>query len=207
MIRTTCAAIAFVFVAVQPALAKQHDGPTIRNYEVEGDLAPNAPLVCAPISEVDGSSNPVDLYIAARECLIEERSIEGRDLYILAEIRGRFDARRVSDTTAHQAVTVARQSLIGTLDEGQIQALQDALSEFRDPAKRADLCTLALGLPRPSYRPQYMISHGMGAFLGGSGSGGLVSDFDPESAYEQSVEQYLRCASAREEIEARPDEE
>ncbi|MEM1196929.1 MAG: hypothetical protein AAGH57_12555 [Pseudomonadota bacterium] len=172
----------------------------VRNFEAEGNLAPNAPLQCTSLDRISAASNPVDLYAAARDCLLQDRYKEARAIILLGDVRGRFDTKRVKDKTAHQAVLVAKQSALASLDDERLSALRESFRLSQDPSKRLDFCGAVGALAPPSYYPQYMISHGMGAFAGQSGSGPLVAEFDGPATYKDVVEDYLDCPEARSEL-------
>ncbi|MEM6494024.1 MAG: hypothetical protein AAF650_06555 [Pseudomonadota bacterium] len=172
----------------------------VRNFEAEGNLAPNAPLQCTALERVGAASNPVDLYTAARDCLLQDRYEEARAIILLGDVRGRFDTKRVKDKTAHQAVLVAKQSALASVDDERLSALRESFRLLQDPSKRLDFCGVVGALAPPSYFPQYMVSHGMGAFAGQSGSGALVEEFDAPATYRDVVEDYLNCPEARLEL-------
>ena len=82
------------------------------------------------------------------------------------------------------------QTTIGAVSENNAVIPLSAVAG--DRSSMAMLCSRIRVIGPPNYRPTYMIRHGMGAFIGGSGNG-LVADFDPAAAWEESLDTYLHC--------------
>ena len=64
---------------------------------------------------------------------------------------------------------------LGEVDHDRFIGIITQLSA--DPAARAPLCQAVASIGPPTYHPTWMISHGMGAFVGGD-KPELVPDFD-----------------------------
>jgi hypothetical protein len=72
--------------------------------------------------------------------------------------------------------------------------LSDAYTAtFENPERLASACAQIRTIGAPNYRPTYMIQHGLGAFMGGSGKNGLVEPFDETAGWEESLSGYLHC--------------
>lgn len=178
------------------ALAIQTAPPKVLNFEASGNLESPHNLGCIQFNDASPKYNPVDLFRAAKVCLDSERFEAAFELVRLAGVYGRFDVLRVADSTAHQAVTVARMVVFESVPE-------DVKSKFYEVAKthtysaeeRAILCQSLKTLGPPTYRPTYMTKHGMSAFLAPNGTG-VVKDFDPDRAWAEVLKSYVKCPEA-----------
>lgn len=101
----TCSA--FVCLAT-PAEGQQQRPPTIRNFNTPGNLESTHNLGCIETKEALPQYNPIDLYKAASTCIAVNRYDDAVRLFSLAGAYGKYDMLRVSDVTAHQAITVAK---------------------------------------------------------------------------------------------------
>jgi hypothetical protein len=168
--------------------------PIIRNYTAPGNLESNNDLGCIAMSEVVPAYNPVDLFKAANACVTREQYEQAVGLRLFALAFGRFDAMRVADTTAHQAVTVASMEVFGGLSTAQTGKFDEATKTAIGSANfKTAFCAELRRVGPPAYHPRYMIQHGMGAFTGRGGDG-LVPNFDASKAWEETLATYIKCA-------------
>lgn len=175
------------------AAAPAHAQAQFRNFTAPGNLESPVQLDCIGLEAARPTYNPVDLYRAARVCIQAGRFDPAVRLFLLANVFGRYDMLRVADSTAHQAITVARMSIFGDLPKDAGDAFQTtAKAMIEDPQQQAQLCTRFRRIGPPTYHPRYMIQHGMGAFMGGQGNG-LVKDFDPAAAWAKVLGDYMHC--------------
>lgn len=171
----------------------QDRSPTIRNFTTPGNLELNYNLGCIELKDAKPIYNPVDLFKASRACITDHRYDDAVRLFALAGAYGRYDMRRVADTTAHQAVMVARMEIFDEIPEEESKKFQAAVTElFDNAAKKAAFCAAVGRIGPPSYAPRYMIQHGMRAFLGGTNDG-IVENFDSKSAWVEAFSLYLKC--------------
>lgn len=180
-------ALALAVLALAPANAQQ-----VTDIESEGNLAPHAPVGCVALDAVPSGSNPVDLYNASFECVRGGAFVKARELMMLGDVRGRFDAGRVTDTTARAAWVVAKQNVQARFKREERAGLEAAFRELMDEGLRCSLGERIVAQGAPDYAPTYMIRHGMGAVTGGAEQGVSVYP-DPVKAYADVVRGYLRC--------------
>jgi hypothetical protein len=176
------------------AAIAQEQSPTIRSYIAPGNLESNYNLGCIELTDVKPVYNPVDLFKASKSCIITHRYDDAVRLFAIGNAYGRYDMRRVADSTAHQALMVARMAIFDDLSDADQQGFQ-ASTVLNDPASKRALCDEISRIGPPSYAPRYMVQHGMGAFFG-STKDGLVKDFDSKSAWLDVVSSYLKCSSS-----------
>jgi uncharacterized RDD family membrane protein YckC len=135
---------------------------------------------CISINKITNQYDPVDLMITMKSCINSKEYNKAAENLFLAKIFGMFDASRISDKTAGQAVVVLQINIMSNVDKDQRQEFQKVINnEF---SKGSDglknLCKSFNKIGYPIYYPIYMISHGMHG-------GGLVDDFDAKSRWEE----------------------
>ena len=152
------------------------------------------PAACLPLTQDSRALPPPQLYRSMLSCLHAGQAEPILPLYFLGTAYGRFDRMRVADDTAHQASSVLEMQLreaLGEVDHDRFIGIITQLSA--DPAARAPLCQAVASICPPTYHPTWMISHGMGAFVGGD-KPELVPDFDPAASWQAVLDNYLKCA-------------
>lgn len=167
----------------------------VDKFESEGNLVVTNEVVCVQHSELKNSYTPADLYPAVAACIIKGDYTKGGYLYFLANAYGYFDAKRVSDSTARQAISALQANNLWGLEEQKRGEFVSYLQEFSadDKAMRV-ACDFLNQLGRPDYYPRYMIQHGMDAFLGREG-GGLKKEIDLDLLWDDTLEGYMKCGS------------
>lgn len=164
----------------------------VANYEVAGNLESPKPAGCVSVGELSNKQNPVDIFTGLNVCLSNQDFSKAAEMYLAAMSYGFFDTKRVSDITAHQAISVLRMNLFSTQPKDVLDKLQDALVKLTDD--NTAICESLTKLGAPAYRPTYMIQHGMGAFTGQSNNkSGLVENFDSEAAWKDALPTIAKC--------------
>ena len=183
-----------VFLAsIVHADLRAQDGVRVTNHEANGNLQSTVKLGCIPASDVKTTYSPADLYRAVAVCVEGGDMKKGVLLYVLAGVYGRFDTLRVSDKTAHQALTVLQMENLDPIAEDKSNQFREEIGRVaQDEDAHAELCSVVREIGPPTYYPRYMIQHGMGAFFGGSGDG-LVRGFDPAAGWNEAMSKYLHC--------------
>lgn len=189
--------IALVFCASVYAMATvPRASAQVTNHETAGNLAFGNALGCIPLAKATSVYTPADLYPAVAACIREDRLRDAVDLMALGGIYGRFDAQRVADTSAGQATSVLLMQVGDTLTEAQRASFTQALkSQSEDPATMGARCAQVARIGAPTYRPDYMIQHGMAAFTGIKGDG-LVPGFDAAATWAKLRNSFLHCDAA-----------
>lgn len=168
--------------------------PQIRNYEAPGNLESKHELGCVGAGNLSNKFTPADLYKAVSLCAKQGKNKEGALLFALAGAYGRFDTLRVSDKSAHQAVTVLKMQAFGGMAPDQQNAFKESVGKtLGSPDGLAAACKEIKRIGPPNYVPRYMIQHGMGAFTKTGTDDGLVKDFNAPAAWKQSLDSYLHC--------------
>ncbi|HAU06500.1 MAG TPA: hypothetical protein DCS49_01755 [Gammaproteobacteria bacterium] len=157
----------------------------VTNYEAAGNLESPKPAGCISVAELSNTQNPVDIFTRLNACLTDNNYSNAAELYFAGMSYGLFDTKRVSDKTAHQAISVLRMNLFGAHSQDNIDKLQTALTQLS--SDNTAICQSLTKLGAPSYKPTYMIQHGMGAFTGQSTKDGLVENFDSVVAWQEAL--------------------
>lgn len=170
----------------------ENPAPNITNYVAQGNLESRSDLGCIGLSEATNKHNPVDLLRAMDACLTEKDYDRAAQLFALSGAFGRFDMKRVTDRSAHQALLVAQQNVLLNLELEQATALPIRVKELSgDPEAHAKMCSAIRDIGPPSYYPRYMIEHGIGVFTGNRGA--VDASLDVQSSWDEVLDQYLRC--------------
>ncbi|HEX5760865.1 MAG TPA: hypothetical protein VF121_16875 [Thermoanaerobaculia bacterium] len=179
--------------AVSYAAANQ-----ISNYELPGNLESKYDLECVGQASLSNKYTPADLYRAVAKCVDQGKYKEGAFLFALAGVYGRFDALRVADRTAHQAVDVLFMQALGPLGKAKHKAFKKAIKALVSrPDSLAAACKGIATIGAPDYYPRYMVQHGLDAFSREEPADGLVADFDAESTWKEALDTYLHCPGLR----------
>lgn len=169
----------------------------IQNFEAPGNLESRYNVGCIRAEKIKRKYTPTDLYRAMSKCIVREKYAEGVVLFAVAGVYGRFDAYRVVDKTAHQAVIVARIQAVRNISKEKLVEFQNNLkATLGDSAGLATVCKKIEAIGSPDYYPRYMIQHGMNAFLKDGGGKKLDEAFDVKSAWKKSLDTYLHCPDA-----------
>lgn len=162
--------------------------------EAEGNLESPNPCDCIEITKVSNTQNPADILKGMEKCIEQKEFNKAAGLFAIAGIYGRYDAKRVEDQTAHQALLVLQQKVVLNIsDEDKKQmrlALENRLKQ--DSEELHIVCREIQKVGKPNYHPKYMIQHGMKAFTGLEGDG-LVKDFKEDQEWELVLNTYLHC--------------
>lgn len=164
---------------------------SVTNYEASGNLESPKPTGCVSVAELSNTQNPVDIFTGLNACLTDNNYSNAAELYFAGMSYGFFDTKRVSDKTAHQAISVLRMNLFGAQSQDDMDKLQTALTKLS--ADNTAICQSLTDLGAPAYKPTYMIQHGMGAFTGQSTKDGLVEDFDSVAAWKDALSTIAKC--------------
>lgn len=166
----------------------------VKNYESSGNLEPTNKIGCVATEKLSNKFTPVDLYKSVSVCIDQGKYKEGAIIFALAGVYGRYDTLRVSDKTAHQAVSVLMMQQLGNMPLDQQSKLQTSLTEtLGNPTNLDAVCKKFVRVGPPEYVPRYMIQHGMGAFTRSQQDNGLVANFNASAAWKQSLDGYLHC--------------
>ncbi len=188
MLRKAISTIAMAAALASSAVAQ------VVNRETEGNLAPTRLLGCVPAAQADVMLNPADLAESVLVCFSEGQDDRAAELLIMMQLRARFDAKRVADKTARlggQVLSLTLSERAGPQWADRIKPAAGAL--LRPGSKRfREFCALMRRQGPPQYHPDYMIQHGMNAFLS-SNEEELVAGFDGEREWSDAVDNYLRC--------------
>lgn len=183
-----------LFVATNCFAAEQVSRPQIINYEAPGNLESKNDLGCVGTEKLENKFTPADLYQAIPACTKQGKYKEGVVLFALAGAYGRFDTLRVTDQSAHQAVTVLSMQAFRAMSPGQQNEFKESVSNtIGNSDGLAAVCKEIARIGPPNYFPRYMIQHGMGAFTKTGADDGLVKNFNTSAAWKQSLETYLQC--------------
>ena len=166
------------------------NGAQITNYETAGNLQVTHEIGCVSLGEITNRHTPADIFPGFAQCARDGEYEKALKLYFIGLSYGQFDTQRVSDETAHQAISVLLMSTAGYLEENTLNELQKIKTELlENDSKMKEICAEIKKIGLPKYHPGYMISHGMGAFTGSSSNNnGLNDDFDAEKEWIEIID-------------------
>lgn len=163
----------------------------VQNYNAKGNLESPKPSGCVSVNQLSNNQNPVDIFTGLNTCIADGNYSKAAELYFAGMSYGYFDTKRVSDKTAHQAISVLRMNVFGAQPKEIMDKLQVELENIS--SDNSTICKSLTGLGAPSYKPTYMIQHGMGAFTGQKTKDGLVENFDSGAAWKDSLTTIAKC--------------
>lgn len=167
----------------------------IINHESSGNLQSKYKVGCIPISSAKNEFTPADLYIGVTDCIDKKQINSAANLYILAQAYGTFDTLRVSDKSAHQALSILQLEFLKPLtkeDKTELAQVLRRTNLAKDEITK--ICKQIRQLGPPSYHPDYMIQHGMGAFTRGQSNGGIAADFNQDKSWEKALSTSIHCS-------------
>lgn len=172
------------------------DGSAAQNLNLttEGNLESTRDIGCVNSAELSNQDTPADLFKGLANCIDSGAHDDGLLMLALAGVYGRYDTLRVTDVSAHQAITVLKLTYVASRDEAKKKSFSEyAAKAFRDPGNLARICDQVQRLGPPAYYPRYMIQHGLQAFTPNAAEDGLAKDFDAPAAWKKSLDSYLHC--------------
>lgn len=166
----------------------------IISMEAEGNLESPNPCACVDLSEVRTEHNPADILHGMRECIELKQFKKAARLFAIAGVYGKYDAYRVKDRTAHQALLVLQQNILADVSQKGKNKLAKCLEKELEQGSEQlnSVCQSIQQIGMPTYYPKYMIQHGIQAFMKPEGDG-LVEAFDSEASWNLALENYLHC--------------
>jgi len=162
------------------------------NIQAHGNLEVTNKLSCISVDEVKPFYSPADLFYGLSQCLDKSEYEKAAVLYSIAFAYGKYDSLRVTDKSAHQALSVMKFNLMNAKKE-HIDTFQSVVTEkFKD---RAKLCQELQSIQPPTYFPRYMIQHGIQALTQATQpNNGLIENFNAQDSWEVGVKKgYLKC--------------
>ncbi len=166
----------------------------ITNYEIKGNLAATNPLACVSALSVKSTSTAADITAGAKECAGQSKYSEAAALIMVASAYAHFDTQRVADKTAHSALNALFAKEFGSLPETKRNELFTSIDALdQDNEAKQEICGYLKSSTPPSYMPNYMIAHGMGAFTG-SVKEPLIKGFNVSESWSKSMV-FVKCSS------------
>lgn len=185
-----------LFVGLLSACGSNPSKPQSTNYTTEGNLEVTKSGKCVDLKSIDNTWTPADMTASEADCIRKGDYANAFDLSMAASVYGRYDALRVADQSAHQAVQVLLMNAMSSADEqhqeGMREYAEQRMAEVQD-SRMMPICDEMKALGRPDYHPRYMIQHGMGAFSGQQGNG-LVRGFNANKAWQTVLNDYMNCS-------------
>jgi len=166
----------------------------VTNYESKGNLAATNPLPCVNATSINSESTAADIAAGAKECVKQSKYGEAAELIMVASAYAHFDTQRVSDKSAHGALNALFAKEFGSLKETDRNKLFSSIDALdNNQPRKKEVCSHLVSAQPPSYFPNYMIAHGMGAFTGSSKEP-LIKHFNASEAWSKSMV-FVKCSS------------
>jgi ankyrin repeat protein len=151
---------------------------------------------CIPLDQAQNIWTPILMYSYVQGCINQSQYELSAQWFALAGVYSAFDAKRVTDISAAEARPALIITLLNGYSEDQKTHFEEATEHLAKTSKlNQKFCEKVHQLGWPHYRPDYMLYHGMQAFLGDPLENGLVKDFDSMTVWNDLQTQYLHCAS------------
>ena len=162
---------------------------------LDGALEPMQALGCIAADALAATQTAAELARASETCLEEGSYDNAVVTFIAMQVFGVFDAQRVLDTSAHQAVAVMGQNIAQSMDASQQAAFQEAVARFggEGAAPHGARCAKFRDIGPPQYVPRYMTQYGQEAFLFPDDDP-LDPAFEPEPVWAAVLANFLKCA-------------
>jgi Protein of unknown function (DUF3617) len=169
----------------------------VTNVTIAGQLAAKNPVGCVPLSALDNNRTPPDIYLGVSACILKDDYRAAAALFALAGVESRFDAERVLDKSAGQAGQVLIMNTFNGLPEEKREKFGKAVRELSaDPSALAHLCHSIRKINYPTYYPDYMVLHGIRAFIAKGGEATVDPNFNAETTWNSLLTSYLNCHDA-----------
>ena len=153
---------------------------------------------CLSLEKLDNSHQPPEIYRDVRECIDRDKYPEAAALFALGGMESQFDAARVSDKTAGQAGQILIMSVSEAFSADKQERFHASVRAIAaDKPTLTNLCNRISNIGYPTYYPEYMIQHGMGAVMGAlTGTPerpGIDPSFDASKSWHALQVSYLSC--------------
>ncbi len=188
---------AMVLCAMVADSAQDRPGrPRIINWESPGNLAATNPLGCVASETVSATDTAADIASGVRACIKEGDYDRMADLVLVANAYAYYDTLRVTDPTAHAAVTALFADRFLGLSRSQRRRVLRAVEKLRGDEKRiGGLCATLAAVGPPRYRPTYMIAHGLMSFPGMPKESPL-REIDTVAGWRKVLVEFVNCRGA-----------
>ena len=183
------------FVQESVRIGEQSSEPGT-HIEVPGNLAATNPLDCVAVEAVSNSHTAADIASGARSCFDEGDDDAMADLMLVASAFAYYDTLRVTDESAHAALTALfadRFADIPSTQRDRVATAIDALADDRD--RVGALCAKLADLGPPEYWPTYMLAHGLGTLVGEEKEP-AVRNIDRAAGWKQALS-FTNCPESR----------
>lgn len=166
----------------------------VTHFGADGNLQPTVDLGCVASSAFLPTHTAADLALVARNCVAAQAYPRAVEAFIVMQVFGVFDTRRVADRSAHQAVAVLGQQIAAAIPPADGDDFEAAVAEFGGAGspRHSALCQGLRASGPPTYSPVYMIQHGMMAFMRPDDPP-LVDGFDANIAWDGVLTDFLNC--------------
>lgn len=165
------------------------------NITSEGNLASYQAVGCIPLTEAKNIFTPADLHKGLAECVKQESYDIAARLYLLASAYGVFDAQRITDKTAGQAILALNMNTFSNVPQDKKAKVEGAIKRIAaDRESLGKFCDEIIKIGAPNYYPSYMIQHGVKAFTGNSDDNALIKDFDAVGVWKKTLANNLKCS-------------
>ncbi|MXY57740.1 MAG: hypothetical protein F4029_11150 [Gammaproteobacteria bacterium] len=156
------------FVAESVRIAEPSSEPANGvHIEVPGNLAATNALDCVAAETVSNSFTAADITSGARACLDMGNYDRMADLLLVANAFAYYDTLRVTDTSAHAALSALFAEQFADISSAQRDRAGTAIDALAgDDARVGALCANLADLEPPEYLPTYMLAHGLAHLIG-----------------------------------------
>ena len=167
LLNTLLAVISAILIASCTAggLSRSTTGGIV-TFESPGNLKATDPLDCVSYETISNTHTAADIAAGMKKCLMEGEFDRAAELMRAADAFAYFDTLRVTDLSAHAALSALFVAQAEGTSLSDRQALLSAVESLTAETDRSGhLCEVLSALDPPDYYPTYMIAHGLAAFI------------------------------------------
>lgn len=144
---------------------KLNNGATFKEFKFAGSMQPNFELGCITMQEVVGLFNPPSLLRAANRCIQEDQFTKAWALFTTGNGFAYYDIKRLADRSTRGARSVLHSHVFnGLTKEQQDKFGSTAKTIAADAEQVASYCAALTKVGPPTYEPDWIVLHGIGAY-------------------------------------------
>ncbi len=183
---------AFLTLSLLLALSQK---AVAQSFTMKDRLKSRHDIGCVKAEALKPIYTPADLSKAVSTCNKEMRFEDAFHIFFIYTIYGGYDAERVKDETAKDAMSVLNLRIFHSLTPETRKGFQAEVIKMADvnSPQYLQACDHARRVGPPDYYPAYMIAHGRMALSEGIGDG-MKENFDPEETWAQVFGVLNGCA-------------
>ncbi|MCO1335965.1 hypothetical protein MO867_16650 [Microbulbifer sp. OS29] len=166
----------------------------VADHSDKSNLTKNPPLGCVNATSITSINTAADITAGAKVCAEQSKFSEAAELIMVAIAFAYFDTQRVTDKSAHGALSALFEKEFSSIDPLNRKKLFTSINALdKGNERKREICSYLEASEPPTYIPNYMISHGMGSYTNSSKEP-IAEDFDASKGWSRSMA-FIKCSS------------